>query len=102
MRKWASQVALATAVIYLALAFSAATCLFTHESHSRASHHHTSGVTHSSLCAWACQANQTSALPATPTQVQALHLVALILLIGATVPSLLSQQSAQSRAPPRS
>lgn len=102
MRQWAPRLALATAVIYLTLAFSAAACLFAHESQSRTSHHHASGVTHSSLCAWACQANQTSVLPATPTQAQVLHLVALILLIGATVPPLLSQQSAQSRAPPRS
>lgn len=102
MRKWVLPLALATGVVYLTLSISAAACLFAHESQSRTSHHHTGGVTHSSLCAWACQANQTVDLPATATQAQLLQRVALLLLVGTVAASLLPQQSAQSRAPPRS
>lgn len=101
MKRWAVPLALTTATVYLTLSVSAAACLFAHESQSRTSHHHTNGVTHSSLCAWACQANQTVDLPPSAPQTQPLHLIALLLLVGFVLPSLLAQQPAQARAPPR-
>jgi uncharacterized protein YceK len=102
MRKCFVPLALTLATLYLTLSVSAMACLFAHESQPRSAHHHTGGMTHSSLCAWACHANPTVDLPATMPQTQPLHLVAMLLLVAASVSSLLSQQSARSRAPPRS
>lgn len=102
MRKCFVPVALVIAGLYLTLSVSAMACLFAHESQPRSVHHHTSGVTHSSLCAWACHANPTVDLPAGTSQTQPLHLVAVLLLVAVSLLSVLSQQSAQSRAPPRS
>lgn len=102
MRKCTVSLALAIAMLYLTLSVGAVACLFAHERQPHSAHHHTGGVTHSSLCAWACHANPTVDLPATTPQTQPLHLVAMLLHVTASVPSLLPQQSAQSRAPPRS
>ena len=102
MRKCFVPLALALATLYLTLSVGALACLFAHESEPRSSHHHTGGVTHSSLCAWACHANPTVDLPAATPQTQPLHLVAMLPLVESSVSHLLSQQSAQSRAPPRS
>ncbi len=100
MRKCFVPLALAIAALYLTLSISAVPCLFAHESQPRSAHHHTGGVTHSSLCAWACHANPTVDLPATTPQTQPLHSVAMLLLVAMSVSSFLSPQSAQSRAPP--
>jgi uncharacterized protein YceK len=102
MRKCFVPLALALATLYLTLSVSAVACLFAHESQPRSAHHHTGGMTHSSLCAWACHANPTVDLPATTPQTQPLHLVAMLPLVAASVSPFLSQQPAQSRAPPRS
>lgn len=102
MKKCFVPLALAIATLYLTLSVSAMACLFSHESQSRTSHHHTNGVTHSSLCAWVCQANPTVDLSAATPQSQPLHLVGLLLLGSVVARLLFSQQSAQSRAPPRS
>lgn len=102
MRKWALPFALTTAVIYFTLSISAAACLFAHQGQPRSAHHHTGGVSHSSLCAWACQANQQVDLSSATPQSQPLVFVALFLLVSAIRPSVFFQQFAQSRAPPRS
>ena len=101
MKKWAVTFALVTALVYITLSISAAACLFTQQSHARTAHHHTAGGTHSPLCAWACQANQTVELLAPSTQPHLLRLVTMLLFISAVVPSILAYQSALSRAPPR-
>ncbi len=102
MRKCFVPLALAIATLYLTLSVIAAACLFAHESRPRSAHHHTGGLTHSSLCAWACHANPTVDLPATTTQTQPFQLVSMLLLVDSSVSSFLYRQSAQSRAPPRS
>ena len=102
MRKCFVPLALAIAALYLTLSATAMACLFAHGSQPRSVHHHTNGVTHSSLCAWACHANPTVDLPASTSQTQPLHLVAILSLVAVSLASVLSQQSAQSRAPPRS
>ena len=102
MRKCFVPLALTLATLYLTLSVSAVACLFAHESKSRSSHHHTGGATQSSLCAWACDANPTVDLPTPTPQTQPLHLVSMLLLVDSSVSSLRSQQSGQSRAPPRS
>lgn len=102
MRKCLVPLALVLATLYLTVSVSAVTCLFAHEGQPRSAHHHTGGATHSSLCAWVCDSNPTVDLLATTSQTQPLHLVTMLLPVTASVPSLLSQHSAQSRAPPRS
>lgn len=102
MRKCFVPVALAIATLYLTLSVSAVACLFAHESQPGSAHHHKGGATQSSLCAWACDANPTVDLPALTPQTQPLHLVSMLLSVDSSVSSFLSQQSAQSRAPPRS
>ena len=101
MRKGFVPLALAIATLYLTLSVSAVACLFAHESQPRSAHHHTGGVTHSSLCAWACHASPTVDLPAIAPQTQPLHFLAMLLLVATFLSSSLFQQSAQSRAPPR-
>lgn len=101
MRTCFAPFSLAIATLYLTLSVSAVACLFAHESEPRSSHHHTGGMTQSSLCAWACNASPTVDLPATAPQTQPLHLVSTLLFVDSSAPSFLSQQSAQSRAPPR-
>lgn len=97
--------ALATAMVYLTLSVSAAACLFSHQSTSQNpssnAHHHAGSTVHSSLCAWACHANPTVDLPSTALQANTPHVFAWLLLIAFGLSSLLTQQAAQSRAPPR-
>ena len=102
MRKCFVPTALLLAALYLTLSVGAMACLFAHESESRSSHHHAGGTTQSSLCAWACDANPTVDLPARTTQPQPLHLVSMLQLVDSTALHVLSRQSPQSRAPPRS
>ncbi len=102
MRKSVAPLALILTALYLTLSVSAVACLFAHEGQQRSTHHHTGGATHSSLCAWACDTNPTVDLLAASSQTQSLHLVTILEPVTSSAPSLLSQQSAQSRAPPRS
>ena len=102
MKKCFVSLALALATLYLTLSVSAVACLFAHESRPNSAHHHTGGVTHSSLCTWACLSNQTVDFPATTPQTKPLHLVSMLPLVDSSVSSVVFQQSAQSRAPPRS
>jgi hypothetical protein len=102
MRKCFVPLILTIATLYLTLSVSAVACLFAHESLPGSTHHHKGGVTQSALCAWACHANPTVDLAATIPQMQPFHLVSVQPLVASSVSSLLSQQSDQSRAPPRS
>ena len=101
MKKWTFPLALATVAVYLTLSVSAAACLFAHQTTSSTTHHHTGSPVHSSLCAWACQANQPAdGLSAAPDS-QPLALAALLLLVASLRPSLFLTSLARSRAPPR-
>ena len=100
MRKGFVPLALATATLYLTLSISAVACLFAHESQADSAHHHTGGVTHS-LCAWACHSNPTVDLATITPQLNPFQLVSMLPLVDSSVSAFLSQQSAQSRAPPR-
>jgi uncharacterized protein YceK len=102
MRKSVAPLALVLATLYLTLSVAAVACLFAHEGQARAAHHHTGAATHSSLCSWACHASPTVDLPTATSQLEPLQLVAMVQPVTASNPSSLSQQSAQSRAPPRS
>ncbi|MDI3461438.1 MAG: hypothetical protein OJF50_000259 [Nitrospira sp.] len=102
MRKLAGPLAALVATLYLTLSVSAAACLLAHASPSRTSHHHhdTSGVAHSALCLWVCQAQPTVDLPATALPATFLHVVALLLLGGMVLLSTPFNLPRQSRAPP--
>jgi len=102
MKKCFAPLALAIATLYLTLSVSAVACLFAHESQPNSAHHHTSGATQSSLCAWACHANPTVDLAATMPQLKPFQFVSMLLLVDSSISPFLSQLSAQSRAPPRS
>lgn len=52
--------AAALAGLYLVLALFSVACVFDHADPKPAAHHHGGTVSHSSFCAWACQANPTS------------------------------------------
>ena len=56
--------AITMVVLYAALAIGAANCLVIHAEQPQAHHHSHSHVTHSALCAWACQVNPTVMMPA--------------------------------------
>lgn len=101
MKKWTVELALTTAGVYFALSISAAACLFMHDSASREAHHHSGSATHSTLCTWACQANQPADLSTAIPQAQPLFQVASLIFLNDAGPSQFVQQSAQSRAPPR-
>ncbi|HQR14915.1 MAG TPA: hypothetical protein PKW52_04105 [Nitrospira sp.] len=62
MRVTKPSVGLATALagLYLVLAVFSVACVFDHADPKPAAHHHGGTVSHSSFCAWACQANPTS------------------------------------------
>ncbi len=62
MRMTKPSVGLATALagLYLVLAVFSVACVFDHADPKPAAHHHGETVSHSSFCAWACQANPTS------------------------------------------
>jgi hypothetical protein len=102
MKRWVAQIALATACVYLALGIGAATCLFSHEAPSETAHHHAGGMTHSPLCVWACQANQSVDQVPAPAAIESLFLISLVVLDGISLPSSVLQYQAQSRAPPQS
>lgn len=102
MRKLAGPLAALVATLYFTLSVSAAACLLTHTTPSRTSHHHhdRSGVAHSALCLWVCQAQPTVDLPATALPATFLHVVALLVLSGGVLFSTLSNPPRQSRGPP--
>ncbi|ULA64151.1 MAG: conserved exported protein of unknown function [Nitrospira sp.] len=101
MKRGTFSLAFAMAAVYLTLSFSAASCLFSHQTTSSTTHHHPSSAAHASLCAWACQANPTVDLLSTAPQTEMLRVIARLVLVATGLFSLLTQQPAHSRAPPR-
>ena len=102
MKRWIAQIALATACVYLAIGIGAATCLFSHGASSQSAHHHTGESTHSPLCAWACQANQSVGLTSTSAGTESLLPISIVVPDGVSLSSSELQYPAQSRAPPHS
>jgi hypothetical protein len=88
--------------LYLLLAGMASVCLFGHgESRAGDHHHHDSQPTHSTLCVWACQANDGPIQTSTPPAML-LVLLSLGLSRSIAVPELgLFLGSTHARAPPR-
>ena len=59
MKRCVPALAIGMAVLYAVLAIGAANCLVLHAEQPQTHHHSQSHVTHSALCAWACQINPT-------------------------------------------
>ena len=100
MRKCFVPLTLAIATLYLTLSVSAMACLFAHESQPRSAHHHTGGVTHSSLCAWACHANLTADVPPALPSAQPRYIVAMGGAVNVERPARFVLDGFSSRGPP--
>jgi hypothetical protein len=92
----------AITVLYLALTIGAAGCLSETAASPAATHHHSpSHVSHSPLCAWACQANPVVAgLFIAPAKLLFTFLL-LLPLLTLTFHARFSSPGSLSRAPPR-
>lgn len=67
MKRVLFPMAVVLAGLYLLLAGMASVCLFGHgETHAGEHHHHGSQPAHSTLCVWACQANDGPIQASTP------------------------------------
>ena len=62
MKRLIAPLAIGMVLLYAALAIGAANCLVLHAEQPPPHHHSHSHVTHSALCAWACQVNPTVAV----------------------------------------
>ena len=100
MRKRVVPLALAVATLYLTLSVSAMACFFTHENQPHAAHSHPSGVTHSSLCAWACSANVTVDVPPAIPSAQLFRLVVMGGAVHEARPADFRVDGFPSRGPP--
>lgn len=92
--------AAALAGIYLVLAAFSMACAFEHADPMPAGHHHGSTVSHSSFCAWACQANPTSDAGPSALVLRPVLVVALFVESSHAVISGECGFYAASRAPP--
>lgn len=70
MRKSLLSLPLLVAVAYLSLSIAPMVCSLDVAGRHAAGHHHGGGLSHSSFCAWACQANPASGLISTGFPVQ--------------------------------
>jgi hypothetical protein len=67
------------ATAYLSLSIAPMVCSIGVPGHHAAGHHHSGGLSHSSFCAWACQANPASGLISTGFPVQPVFAVVVLL-----------------------
>lgn len=103
----AKSLALTLVLLYLTLGVAASACLFDPAASTQSSqhqhhrHHQSSGPSHSTLCAWACQVNPAQGLiSAAPTLTPQL-LVTVFPLAFVSLPMTRYGLSLRSRAPPR-
>jgi hypothetical protein len=100
MKRRIAPLAIGMVVLYAALAIGASNCLVLHAEQPPAHHHSHSHVTHSALCAWACQMNPTVSVPATAPLVAVSTVVARLRRTDFTIHTLSPTSEAPSRAPP--
>jgi len=100
MKRRLVPLAIAMAVLYTALAIGAANCLVLHADQPPAHHHSQSHVTHSALCAWACQVNPTVIVPAPVAAVAVSSVVAKVSGMDVDACAALVSFQFTSRAPP--
>jgi hypothetical protein len=100
MRRPLVPLAIAMLVLYAALAIGAANCLVLHPEQPQAHHHSQSHVTHSALCAWACQINPAVIVPASVSLIALSTVVARVSQIDSSAGTALLSFQFTSRAPP--
>ena len=100
MKRLIVPLAFAMVALYAALAIGAANCLVLHSEQPRAHHHTQSHVTHSALCAWACQVNPTVIVAAPLALFAVATVVARLNLADAAAATVLHHPLFSSRAPP--
>ncbi len=100
MNKPFARLAAALAGIYLVLAVFSVACALDHTEPQTSRHHHGGTVAHSSVCAWACQANPTSDTGPSTLVLQPILLVALFVDTNHTVLTGGPEFLTASRAPP--
>lgn len=101
MKRRIAPLAIGMVVLYAALAIGAANCLVLHAEQPPPHHHSHSHVTHSALCAWACQINPTVAVPAAVPLMAVSTVVSRQRQTNSTVRTLSLTFDSHSRAPPR-
>lgn len=102
MKRALFPMAVVLAGLYFLLAVMASVCLFGHgEPHTGEHHHHGGQPVHSTLCVWACQANDGPIQASTPPAIL-LVLLSLGLSRSLAAPELVFfVGSTHARAPPR-
>ena len=100
MKRRLVPLAIAMAVLYAALAIGAANCLVLHAEQPQSHHHSQSHVSHSALCAWACQTNPTVIVPAPVPLVAVSAVVARLSCIDSTAGTAAVTSQFTSRGPP--
>ena len=91
---------IAMAVLYAVLAIGAANCLVIHAEQPPSHHHSQSQVSHSALCAWACQTNPTEIVTASLPLAAVSTVVARLSLADSTADTTFFRLLFASRAPP--
>jgi hypothetical protein len=103
MKRLVAPLAVGMAALYLVLAISATWCLSLHATPLTPAHQHSKcHVTHSGLCAWACQANPAVTVLSVVPSAAVLEFVALLLLLVLALDTRFSAAGSLSRAPPDS
>jgi hypothetical protein len=100
MRQAIPQLAGWLVTLHLALSVAAAVCLFDHAASHQAGHHQADTRSHSTLCAWACQANPGAGPVTAVPLVQGTLLLFLVLLVSSPVPSRFLSSLPHLRGPP--
>lgn len=101
MKRWFAPFVVGMALLYAALAVSAASCLVLQAVEPVHAHHTPSHAAHSTLCAWVCQVNPAVGIQAVAPLLAFFVVVAMQRLIG-TAPQLhFISTVSRSRAPPQ-
>ena len=100
MRTAVSGAAAVLAGLYLVLAVFSVACIVDHVDSKPTAHHHGGTVSHSSFCAWACQANPTSDAGPVALFLQPFFVAALFVESGHALISGGGGLHTASRAPP--
>ncbi|MEW6543445.1 MAG: hypothetical protein AB1411_07525 [Nitrospirota bacterium] len=99
MKRLIPYLILGLVAVQVILAVAAAACLFDHAASHHAGHHHQSKA-HSTLCAWACQANPGSGFAETALPVQPILLALFFLSVSVSTLSGFRLYHLAPRGPP--
>lgn len=100
MKRWCAVVAVGMVLLYSALAWGTAGCLFMPKAEPAHAHHDPSHAAHSVFCAWACQASSMSSLHAAAPVLAGLFLITMERVASAAPSARLLTKISRSRAPP--